>query len=281
MSYTPKVPRCRSSSAFTLIELLVVIAIIAILAAMLLPALSNAKNRAQMANDLSNHKQVMIATHMYASEASDHLPDPGWQTQFDSWAAAGGMPYTAAGAGGETSVRNIMENPGNGQLRFFQRGLLYPFLRTHKVLLCPQDTVRNNQYYARQQYLTSYTWNGAVVKYTTSGTRVRTVKLSDPNLKITFILQWENDETKTSLNGRNGQWNDLANFPDEGLSARHGKGAVVGLLGGSAHRMPLREFWAHAGTAATRGDNGGNAGSRKGFAVPTAGRGENILWWWP
>jgi len=63
--------------SFTLIELLVVISIIAILAALLLPALSNARDRAKSIQCVSNIKQFGPAIVNYASDAEDYIP-PAW-----------------------------------------------------------------------------------------------------------------------------------------------------------------------------------------------------------
>ena len=74
---------CEGTLAFTLIELLVVIAIIAILAALLLPALSQAKERGKRVGCLSNLRQIQLATQLYADQEGSY--PPAWIDSQTRW----------------------------------------------------------------------------------------------------------------------------------------------------------------------------------------------------
>ena len=106
----------RRKNAFTLIELLVVIAIIAILAAMLLPALSAAKQKAWKISCISNLHQIGLAMKMFASDNVELYPESGndihWGTIDPITQKAGWMEQIISYAG-STNVYNC---PGNVQL---------------------------------------------------------------------------------------------------------------------------------------------------------------------
>lgn len=203
--------------AFTLVELLVVIAIIAILAALILPAISRAKDSANRTTDINNLKQFGIALHLYASDDNDSLPLSNWDyggPLSDGHAHRGWLYLPDLTATG-TNVFHA------------NTGSLWDYLREPRIYFCPAENSEDVE--LRPQQISSYVMNGAVTgcKYSYDHPEIPPPKLVQ--MRGEDCIFYEADETDPLT------VNDGANFPSEDITSRHDQGGVFATCGGQAN----------------------------------------------
>ena len=244
-------------TGFTLIELLVVIAIIAILAALLLPAMKSAKEKAMRTACLSNMKQLGLAMNMYLTDNQDYMPWINWGEDASPPCPVGWLykgtcnnPVALNSGKAATDAANWYQSRSQN----LAQGTYWQYLPNADAFVCPVDKLLvgtpGENWDNRNNKLSTYVMNGASGFFPPSlgglgaaGSAqfgYRTCKASQIWSPL-CIINWEPEAKNRSFS-----YNDGSSYPDsnEGVShSLHTRGANVLAVGGNANMMSFSDSW--------------------------------------
>ena len=249
--------RQHGETAFTLIELVVVIAIIAILAAMLLPALSRAKERATGISCLNNLKQLTVAAHIYSGDFKDAIP-PNAVNDVRAW------------VGGDVSML-----PGATNVADIRAAVLFPYTKSEGIYRCPGDKVAVNG--RNVQRIRSFSMNGMLGDNLGGAANVhpgliehkKFTDVLDPNPSAaTFFVDEQTDPIRDFCSIEDGYFavnigtKGSAKFQWRNIPAsRHGNAGLFSYADGHAEKMKWLDGKTHTLRFDTPGQPAGTTGT--------------------
>jgi len=218
----------QSWAAFTLIELLVVIAIIAILAALLLPALSNAKQKGQRINCLSNLKQLQLCWIMYPDENNDLCPPNE---------ARGGSPSDGYSTNLQAWVYGWV--PVDKTTLWIETGRLYKYNKATSIYVCPSDQYQVKDFASGALYKTTRSYSMVSSMPQQNSPKYSTI--TDPKPSKALVFMDEDDCLNDPANCINDGNIGLRQYPSlewgDSPARRHNNGVTVSMVDGHV------EYW--------------------------------------